>query len=172
MHKQLVGKLDTVIATSLEPGEDLLAAITEVARQNDIKAGVVMSITGALDKARVQHFKGGEIEVVDVSGPVEASGHGIIGKVRAPQYGDQPVGVHPLYDQGPYIHVHMTMTNEKETICGHLMPGCTVWSKQPRSHFTVFLASFSGMRLFQAAGGDPARPEEGFRLYHDLVAEA
>lgn len=171
MSKQVVGHLESVIAISLDPGEDLLAAITEAARRNDIKAGVVMSVTGALNSARLQHFKDGYIEVVDIPGPLEASGHGIIGKVRSPQYGDQPVGVHPLFDKGPYIHVHMTVTSETETICGHLMPGCTVWSKQPRSHFTVFLSSFSGMTLYQAAGGHPSRPEEGFKLYHDLVAD-
>ena len=166
MPTSLVGDVERVIVAHLEVGEDLLEAIETIARDNDIRSGVVLSITGALARARLQHFKEGAIEVVEVEGPLEASGHGIIGKVRAPQYGTTTIGVAPLVHDGPYVHVHMTVSSESETICGHLMPGSPVWARHAVSHFTIMVARFSGVALYMAASGDPERADRGFGLHH------
>ena len=61
----------------LAKGQDLLQAIKDGAREHDIKAGVVIDITGSVTKARVQKFKNkshdatSRIEVIEIEGPLE-----------------------------------------------------------------------------------------------------
>lgn len=64
----------------------------------------------------------------------------------------------------PYIHAHCTASNKDFTVCGHLMPGTTVASGDPKkpSHFTVVIAKVSGVEL-QATYD----PEIGF--YQNLL---
>ena len=165
MAYSVTGKLSEVIYVRLDPKQDLLAAIKEAAREHNIKTGVVMDITGSLTKARIQRFPpnaGSEkvrIEVVDVEGPVEATGHGIIGMTQGSG------GIGEYKDGEPYVHVHMVLTTAGETVCGHLMPGTFIRSHLDVSHFTIVLGKVEGVEL--TAAFRPTADGKG-RIYHDL----
>jgi predicted DNA-binding protein with PD1-like motif len=130
-----------VIYAQFEPGEDLLEGIKLVARERKIETGVVLSITGGLTQARLSSFPAaGPIETTAIDyytipGPLEASGHGIIGV-------DQST-------HEPYVHVHLTVASRQETVMGHLEPDTIVRALIPRSKFTIALGRAEGVRLDQ-----------------------
>lgn len=165
MPTSVVGKLSELIYVRLDKGQDLLAAIKDAAREHNIKAGVVLDITGSLTKARVQKFKNTDnsastrIEVIEIEGPLEASGHGIIGHTQGSG------GIGEYKDGEPYVHVHVTLTNANMTICGHLMPGTFVRSHLDVSHFTIIIGKAEGVDL--TAAFQPTPDGKG-RIYHDL----
>ena len=173
MVSTVSGKLSEIIFARFEPGEDLRQGLLAVIKQKEIKSGVVLSITGALERAIVQHFRGvGEpsisVELIEVPGPLEVSGHGIIGQVEAPAFGDTSFGVGDDFVHGePYLHVHLTATSAKETVCGHLMDGSLVRSIHPTSHFTVVLGRIEGAMVKML--GEPGPEPGAFRLSHELV---
>lgn len=167
MPHSVSGKLSEVIFLRLDKGQDLLQAITQAAKDHDITSGLVIDITGSVTKARLQKFPGRSqsenvrIEVVDLEGPLEVTGHGIIGMTKGSG------GVGEYKDGEPYIHVHMVMTSADETICGHLMPGTLVRSHLEVSHFTIVLGKCEGVSLTAAF----MQTEDGKgRIYHDLQA--
>ena len=168
---EVVSHMGRVFVTRLEPNEDLLAAIGNIVRRHNIKAGVVLSITGGLNKAVIQHFIEGkeQIGVIDIAGPLEASGHGIIGWVDAPGAGKAPFGVGRYVDGEPYVHVHITLTSAHETICGHLMEGTTVRSNHGVSHFTIMVAEVDGAALTMKVDSGAEQQYKGRGVYHELV---
>ncbi len=167
MMSEIVGRMGRVIVTRLEKSEDLLLAIRNVVKRSGMKAGVVLSITGAVTRAALQKFTAGQkaVEVVELEGPMEVSGHGIIGWVSAPERGKEPFGVGRYVDGDPYVHVHLTVTTPIQTLCGHLMEGCLVRSNHAISHFTIIIAEIEGAALRMRS--DPQQPGG---LYHELVA--
>ena len=82
--------------------------------------------------------------------------------------GKKPFGVGRYVDGEPYVHVHVTVTTPTETICGHLMEGCTVRSLHPTSHFTIMVAEIDGVALNLRGEVDKASEGQPFRGYHDL----
>ena len=167
MTSEVVGRMGRVYMTRLGKGEDLLQAIYGVVRRSGMKAGVVLSITGALTHAVLQKFEKGEkaIGVIELDGDMEVSGHGICGWVSAPERGKQPFGVGRYVNGEPYTHVHLTVTTAEATLCGHLMEGCKVRSNHEISHFTIMIAELEGAALSMRS--DPNIPGG---LYHELVA--
>ncbi|MBI2907315.1 MAG: DNA-binding protein [Chloroflexi bacterium] len=177
MAFHLAARMPEIIVARLEPDEDLFKGIQQVCRERNIRTGLVLSITGALERARLQRFpatyaSAAEIphsHVVEIEGPLEASGHGIIGEVRAPEFGDKPFGTGQYVHGDVYMHVHIVVTSAEETICGHLMEGCRVWSKHPISHFTIALAPLEGIALTLAM--DMEAHEAGRSgIHHELAA--
>ncbi|WP_238015705.1 DUF296 domain-containing protein [Dactylosporangium sp. AC04546] len=171
----VTGRMGPVILARLEPHGDLLASIYEVARTHQMKAGVILSITGALEHAVLQRFEKGadntqKIGVEEIPGPMEASGHGIIGVVDAPERGDVPFGVGGYVNGEPYAHVHLTVTTATQTICGHVMPGCRVRSNHPVSHFTIMIAPIEEAALKLTIDGPPEAGQRG--VYHLLESIA
>ena len=166
MMSEIVGRMGRVHVTRLEPQEDLLSAIRSVVTRSGMKAGVVLSITGAVTEAVLQKFVPGEkaIGLIRLEGPMEVSGHGIVGWVSAPERGKEPFGVGRYVNGEPYVHVHVTVTTPKETLCGHLMEGCLVRSNHDISHFTIMIAEIEGAALRMRS--DPDHPGG---LYHELV---
>lgn len=164
MVEYIAGGIDEVIYARLDAHEDLLEGIERVVQERNITTGIVMSITGALARARLSGFPNPgplewtSVEVREIPGPMEASGHGIIG-VRA--------------DRSSYIHVHLVVTNGIETSLGHLERGTIVRSLLPISHFTIVLASVNGLtlRLLEDATAAEQHPERFplGALYHELV---
>lgn len=173
----VAGKIESVVYARLEPRADLYRELKRICKENDIRTGVVMTITGALDKARLQLMntdlvKTGTPEVVELAGPFEASGHGLIGRMRQSNSGSIFEGEEA---GSAYLHVHLTVTlgsgENMKTYCGHLMEGCTVRSNHPISHFTVVLAKVAGVQLDLVADRSAVRPgyPDGLR-YHELTA--
>lgn len=92
--KEVTTRFGQVVMTRLNPGADLMAAIKDVCRRHEIRAGVVLSITGSLEQAVVQKFAPGDhtVHSVEIPGPIEVSGHGILGRINAPEQGIEPFG--------------------------------------------------------------------------------
>ena len=151
MAKSVSGKFSEIIWVQLDGGQDLLQGIKDTCREHNIKTGVVIDITGGLTKARLQKFKKAgdhseslRIGVVDIEGPLEATGHGIIGMTRGTG------GIGGYVDGDVYVHVHMVVTtggDNAETLVGHLMPGTFVRSHLKESHFEVVLGKMEGVEL-------------------------
>jgi predicted DNA-binding protein with PD1-like motif len=172
------GKIESVIYARLEPDADLYLEIKRICRERGVRTGVVMTITGALDKARLQllntsQVKTGTPEVLELTGPFEASGHGIIGRMRESNSG----GIFNGEEAGSaYLHIHLTLTvghgESVKTYCGHLMEGCTVRSRHAISHFTLVIGKVSGVQLDLAVdrGAIMAGYPDGLR-YHALAEE-
>jgi predicted DNA-binding protein with PD1-like motif len=167
---EIVSKIGRVITTRLGPHDDLLVAIRDIVRRHQIQAGVVLSITGAVTKAVLQKFVDGQqsIGVVELDGPMEVSGHGIVGWVRAPGRGQEPFGVGRYVDGEPYVHVHLTVTSASTTLCGHLMEGCIVRSRHSSSHFTIMVAEIEAAALEMRLDENLESGGKGFGVYHEL----
>lgn len=174
MAYHVAGKIGEIVLARFEPGEDLLLGLRSVIKERGIRTGVILDITGSLLRARLQKFeRTGAVEkapvvAVDVEGPMEASGHGIIGLTRGSG------GLGGYIDGEPYIHAHITVTSAKETICGHLMEGTIVRSHREKSHFTVVLASFDEVLLTLVVERETEVRDEQGRIisggvYHELT---
>jgi predicted DNA-binding protein with PD1-like motif len=168
---QIKGNLGPIIIARLDPHADLLESIYEIARTNNITAGVVMSITGSLEYAVLQKFEegtsvNGAVGIVEYEGPMESSGHGVIGVVDAPNRGDVPFGAGGYKHGDPYVHVHLTVTTATTTLCGHLMPGTRVRSHHPISHFTIMVAPIEKAAVKLTIDGTPESGRRG--VYHLL----
>jgi predicted DNA-binding protein with PD1-like motif len=156
--KHVAGQLKEIVYAHFDPGEDLLEGIQAVATERGITAGVILSVTGGLSTARLSSFphpgpiESTAIEYFTVPGPLEASGHGVLGVFEP--------------DGTPYVHLHMTVATRAETIMGHVEPGTIVRSLISRSKFTIALADVSGVRFEMHVEELPAdaRPVEN---YHD-----
>ncbi len=170
------GKIESVIYARLDPHADLYREIKKICKEHGVRTGVVMTITGALEKARLQlmdtsQVKTGTPEVLELTGPFEASGHGIIGRMRESNSG----GIFNGEEGGSaYIHIHLTLTvgsgENVKTYCGHLMEGCTVRSNHAISHFTIVIGKVSGVQLDLAVDRAAIMPgyPDGLR-YHALA---
>jgi predicted DNA-binding protein with PD1-like motif len=167
---EIVSKMGRIITTRIGAQADLLEEIRDIVRRHQIQAGVVLSITGSLTKAVLQKFVDGQksIGVVEVEGPMEVSGHGILGWVRAPERGKEPFGVGGYIDGEPYVHVHLTVTSSTTTLCGHLMEGCMVRSKHSLSHFTIMVAEIESAALEMRLDQELETGGKGFGVYHEL----
>jgi predicted DNA-binding protein with PD1-like motif len=171
MAKHVAGQLKEIVLAQFEPGEDVLEGIKAVVTERGITAGAILSVTGGLSQARFSSFphpgpiETTAIEYFTVPGPLEASGHGVIGVSKL--------------DETPYVHLHLTVANREETIMGHVEPGTIVRSLISRTKFTIAMADVSGVRfeLHEEERPADARPFENWRddrgwpvepLYHVL----
>ena len=172
MPTTMSGTFTEIIFARFDVGEDLRLGLMNVIKDKDIKSGVVLSITGALENARLHRFRAvGEpsitTETVEMGGPLEVSGHGIIGQMDAPGFGKTPFGAEGEFvHQEPYLHVHLTATSAQQTLCGHLMNGAIVRSLHPTSHFTVVIGRIAGAGIVMT--GEPM-PGTKARFGHELV---
>src|ERR1700733_16268166 len=121
MPRHVGGSIKEIIYAQFDPGEDLLEGIRQVAIGRDITTGVVLSITGSVTQARLSWFPTpGPVDetatkVFDIPGPLEVSGHGILGRNAG--------------DGSPYVHVHLAVTTGEHAVMGHLEPGTLVRSR-------------------------------------------
>jgi predicted DNA-binding protein with PD1-like motif len=192
MRQTQTGKIAEVIYARLEPGEDLLLALWDICKENDVQTGLLLDATGAMDKVLVQRWPSvdsttqkahsqPDIDFVEIPGPAEITAQGIIGlgaipdqsvprpEILAKSVGQTGFGPFGFEGDGtPYIHVHITVTNGSETVCGHLMEGSPIhgamdWGAGGApSHFTVVIGKVTGVVL------NAVWDASGF--YHDLVA--
>ena len=58
MASTVSGKISEIIFAHFEPGEDLRQGLMAVIKERDIKSGVVLSVTGALERATLQRASG------------------------------------------------------------------------------------------------------------------
>ncbi|UPJ79244.1 DNA-binding protein [Bradyrhizobium sp. 183] len=184
-RQMLSGKIEEIIYARLEPGEDLLPALWDICKENDVKTGILLDATGSMNKVKVMRYPHesqgglGGINYVEIPGPLEVSAHGIIGMGWVP---DQSVRPPPVWTRGgatgfgaagfeahesPYFHVHITVSSASQTVCGHLMEGSPIDSlthdgkADVPTHFTVAIAKASGIILRAVFD------KKGY--YHELV---
>jgi predicted DNA-binding protein with PD1-like motif len=105
------GRISEVVAVRLDRGDDVLASLERVAREQDIHTGVIISGIGTLDKARLHYITHtgfpSENRFVEHEGPIElVSVDGIIA------------------DHMPHLHTCISVGDD--TYMGHLEPGCRV----------------------------------------------
>jgi len=151
------GKIEEVYYVRLNPQEDILLALYDICRKNDIKTGVILDGSGAGINFTYQHFpinpKFSPTNVVigTMEGNCEMSLQGTIGNTvcNLPKedadalvdgmfpniegYLETPLQKWRIIgsdggDGQPYIHAHCVGSNKDCTVCGHLMPGTIVAS--------------------------------------------
>ena len=163
--------LGPIILARLEPHADILDSVYEIARSRRLTAGIVLDITGSLEHATLQRYAegtgvDGAVSVVNIDGPMEASGHGMIGVVDAPGHPDERFGKAGYRHGEPYMHVHLTVTTPTQTIVGHAMRGCRVRSHGPITHFTIAIAPIPDAALRHTMDFGPDGAYRG--VYHML----
>ncbi len=94
------------ICKRLVKGQDLLLSIAKIAKEYDIKAGVLLSAVGCLDKARLRDADGVSIKCVNEQCEI-LSLMGTVSKVRT--------------------HLHLALSKQGlSAIGGHLVEGCII----------------------------------------------
>jgi len=95
------------ITKRLQPGQDLREEIEEIVLQENIKAGVILSLVGSLDKVSLRYAGRKDIdllvvedyEIVSVTGTLSING----------------------------CHIHISVSDDHgQTIGGHLAKGCRI----------------------------------------------
>jgi len=186
---QAIGAIDELIFARVQPGEDLIEALWEIAAKNDIKAGWVMEGSGILKRVTFQRFPhnaktcGLFIDVYNLEGPMLCNITGIIGTMRD-SGGD--TSVYPLayvkgvmetemdrFEMGtsqgfntPYIHNHFDVMTKDGCVMGHLMRGSIVAeanSPGDPSEFTVVIAKAKGIDF-----GTELRPNGFGHFIHQI----
>jgi len=98
----------TANAFRLKPGQDLKAAIQELAKEKQIKAGWISTCVGSLTNYKIRFANqpegssdSGHFEIVSLTGTVSVNGS----------------------------HLHISISDRTgKTIGGHLMEGCTIYT--------------------------------------------
>jgi predicted DNA-binding protein with PD1-like motif len=168
---EVVGTLGRVMMIRLKPREDILLRIYQAIREHKMKAGVILSITGAVTEAVLMHPVEGQkaAGVVKLEGNIEVSGTGVFGWTVAPGH-KGPFGTGRYVDGEPYVHVHLAVTSTKETLCGHMLEGCLARSNHDVSHFTIIMAEALGMALEMRLNEAGEKVARGWGVYHELRA--
>jgi predicted DNA-binding protein with PD1-like motif len=91
----------------VKPGQELLGSIAHYCREHALTSGVIISIIGSVEKARLNFLKRlpGEYESVDYPGPLE---------IVCAQ------GSVALKDDSPIIHIHIQLSGQDICRGGHL----------------------------------------------------
>ena len=108
-----------VILDGLPHGADLLDAITDLARENDVETGTVMAI-GAVKKARIGFYdqESREYRERDIGEPMEITS--CLGNIS-------------MKDGEIFVHAHVTLADsEGQVVGGHLAPGTIIFAAECR----------------------------------------
>ncbi|PJG50352.1 hypothetical protein CVM73_36850 [Bradyrhizobium forestalis] len=170
----LSGKFEEVIYARIEAGEDLLPALWDICKQNNVKTGILLNATGNLNKLRLMRISNEPtkynfgVDFVELAGPLQMTMTGIIGMGWLPDESlrtPPPEFLRHYADTGfscggfeghedPYFKVNITaMGVSGAAVCGHLLMGSPTglvnWDGKADvpSHFTVAIAKVSGVIL-------------------------
>jgi predicted DNA-binding protein with PD1-like motif len=167
-------KITDIIVAQLDPEGDLYNEIMTIAKENDIKTGLVLNIVGGLRSARLSMpVSKGAVEaqpgVIELEGLMECSGVGTLGWNCDTYDSEGASGI--VYREGePNIHVHLTVCHEGKAYMGHLIEGCKVRSLHEQSHFTIMIAKTEGALLnFRVSKERTDAYPRGIPI-HDLVS--
>ncbi|MDA9436937.1 PCC domain-containing protein [Bradyrhizobium sp. CCBAU 51627] len=168
------GKFEEVIYARLEAGEDLLPALWDICKQNNVKTGILLNATGNMSKLRLMRISNEPrkdnwgVDFVEIPGPLQMTMTGLIGvgwvpdeALRTPppefsrHYADTGFGSAGFDGhEDPYFKVNITAMGVSGTaVCGHLLQGSPIGSVNWNggaavpSHFTVAIAKVSGCIL-------------------------
>ncbi|MDN5347782.1 MAG: uncharacterized protein PWP65_1346 [Clostridia bacterium] len=134
------GKLGRVIVGRFRPGDDLLNALENLAREAGLTSGIILSGVASLRKAVLRNPKGFLTEfpiteeyryAAEIEGPLELTN--LTGNIATGA------------DGRVIVHAHATVSaGEKGGAAwgGHLLPGCIIYTTAE-----VVLAGLEGMKL-------------------------
>jgi hypothetical protein len=91
----------------VKPGQELLSEVAHYCHEHSISSGIVISIIGSVERARLNFLKGlpGKYEGVDFRGPLEiVSAQGSVA----------------LKNDNPVIHIHIQLSGQDTCRGGHL----------------------------------------------------
>ena len=94
------------------PKEELMKSIEKYCQKNRITSGIIIGIIGSLERLKLSFLKElpGKYITKECKGPLEiVNCQGSIAKL--------------IPDNKTVLHIHMTASNEKETVSGHLSEG-------------------------------------------------
>ncbi len=174
-REQAIGQFEEFIFARLEPGEDPLLAIWDIAERNDIKAGYVVAGPGVLNNLVFQRFPRNpktckiSIDVYPLEGPLLCNMTGVIGYVDSEDGASADALPLPFVEDmlendmdmfnmmtshgigTPYVHCHFDVATKDFTVMGHLMPGASVLKSVNKlnvpSEFTVVIAKKKGIEF-------------------------
>lgn len=119
-------RIGRVLAVRMAPGDDLFGTTLKICREKGVKAGVILSAAGSLQKAVLRNVwkYPNPFPVTDgcrmftpVNGPLELLQ--MSGNVTQTEQGE------------PFLHAHVTISlGRPEATCygGHLVEGCTIFT--------------------------------------------
>lgn len=119
-------RIGRVLAVRMAPGDDLFGTTLKICREKGVKAGVILSAAGSLQKAVLRNVwkYPNPFPVTDgcrmftpVNGPLELLQ--MSGNVTRTEQGE------------PFLHAHVTISlGRPEATCygGHLVEGCTIFT--------------------------------------------
>ncbi len=110
----ITGHFDRIVVLRFKYKSDLLAGLTQMARQEHIQNGVILSGIGSVRGYQLH-------QVTNRTLPVEE------------MYESNPTGAADLVSMNGYvingrIHAHITLGTPDKTMAGHLEPGTTVFT--------------------------------------------
>ncbi len=109
--KSVEGKIGRIVFGRLFEDEDLVEAVTQMAKERQIKAGF-FALIGTLKKAEMGFFHKGQYEPIAMTERLEIVS--CIGNIS-------------VKERDPVVHAHITVSNRKGKVFGgHVLPGCIV----------------------------------------------
>ena len=120
------GKSGRVLVARVKPGSDLMKSIHAVAKENGIKAGVILSGVGLLRRARLRNCK-----VLPDRYPITDANRSFLTFDRPLEILGVSGNVSEVEGE-PWVHAHATLSyvrdgEEARVVGGHLLDGCVVF---------------------------------------------
>jgi predicted DNA-binding protein with PD1-like motif len=157
MQTSASGKLGRTVFAQLEPDEDVYRAIVQLIQQEEMQAGLILTITGALRYTKLSMpLKMESVEgppgTFEIEGTAEVSGQGYFGLTKETWISPTSQIEHRAGE--PFLHVHMSVGIAGQAYVGHLIEGCRVRSLHRSSHFIVVIAEAEGVGLYFRNSGE------------------
>ncbi len=133
------GKLGRVVVMRLAPGADLLKSLQEIAQQEKLAAGVILSGAGSLSRATLRNVRSFPEEF-----PITDRNRNYTPKQETLELVSLTGNI-SLKNGEPLIHCHVTVssgTEDGKAYGGHLVEGCIVFST-----CEVVLAELTGIEM-------------------------
>lgn len=113
MVRSIQTEIKRVIFAKMEPGEDVLGAIEEVARKHGVQSGQ-LSLIGAISQAKLGYYHRESAKYRDFTVDEDVEVVSCIGDIST-------------HEGNLVVHAHMIVADEKGKCWGgHLLSGCTV----------------------------------------------
>jgi predicted DNA-binding protein with PD1-like motif len=113
MVRSIQTEIKRVIFAKMEPGEDVLGAIEDVARKHGVQSGQ-LSLIGAISQAKLGYYHRESAKYRDFTVDEDVEVVSCIGDIST-------------HEGNLVVHAHMIVADEKGKCWGgHLLPGCTV----------------------------------------------
>jgi predicted DNA-binding protein with PD1-like motif len=113
MVRSIQTEIKRVIFAKMEPGEDVLGSIEEVARKHGVQSGQ-LSLIGAISQAKLGYYHRESAKYRDFTVDEDVEVVSCIGDIST-------------HEGNLVVHAHMVVADEKGKCWGgHLLSGCTV----------------------------------------------